>query len=151
MKLRAAALCLALAGCSAATNPDSALTNRAAELFAARTAHLGDFSRVSALVNKVTPASVGSHTLALQTARPPLGLTVNLGQLVTPFATTDFSEDAALLLGLISNVDEVTFTAGRETVTFTATSASKTAGFDVKRLGRDQKVLADYLSKMSND
>ena len=149
-KLQAAALCLVLTGCSSAAGPDSAVPSKAAELFAARTAYLGDNPRVSSLVSKVVAGSVGSYTLELQTARPPLGLTVNIGRPVTPSLKTDFSKDATLLLGLIGNVDEVTFAAGRETHTFTATSASKTAGFDVKKLGKDQQVLADYLRKTAD-
>ena len=104
-----------------------------------RTAYLGNNSRVSSLIGKVVPGSVGNYTLELQTARPPLGLTVNIGRLGTPFAMTDSSENATVLLGLIGNVDEVTFT---------ATSISGTAEFDVKKLGQDQNVLAGYLSKM---
>ena len=83
----------------------------------------------------------------MQTGHAPLGLTVNLRQPVKPFTEADFNKAATLLLGLIANVDVVTFAGGRETHTFTSTSASKTAGFDVKKLGKDQKVLADYLSK----
>ena len=146
-KLPAAALCLALAGCSSSAAPESAVASRAADLFAARTAYLGDNNRVLLLVNKTSPVTAGDFTIELQTARPPLGLTVNIVRLGKPFAPTDWSQPATLLLGLIANVEQVTFTAGRDTVTFTAASASTTAGFDVKQLGKDQKVLADYLGK----
>ena len=147
MKLQAAALCLALAGCGSAVGPESAGASRAADLFAARTAYLGDNSSVMSLINMVAPVSGGSYTMELQTAHAPLGLTVTLRRLIKPLADTDFNQPATLLLGLIGNVDVVTFAAGSETHTFTSTSASKTAGFDVKKLGKDQKALADYLSK----
>ena len=146
-KLQAAVLCLVLAGCGSAAGPGSTGTSRAADLFAARTAYLGDASRVIALVHQVAPASVGDLTMELQTAHAPLGLTVHVQRLTKPFAATDFDQAATLLLGLIANVDEVTFDAGRETHTFTSASATKAAGFDVKQLGKDQKVLTDYLSK----
>ena len=107
MKLYAAALCLLLTGCTFAAGPDSFVDRRAAALFGARIAYLGDFSRVALLVNEVEPTSVGSQTIELQTARPPLGLTINLGQLAEPFASIDFSESATVLIGLIANVEEV--------------------------------------------
>ena len=147
MKLPAAALCLVLTGCSFAAGQHSAVPDRAAELFAARTPYLGDNNRVFLLISGVGPVTAGGYTMELQTGHAPLGLTVNLKQPVKAFTETDFNQAATLLLGLIANVDEVTFAAGGETHTFTSTSASKTAGFDVKKLGKDQKVLAEYLSK----
>lgn len=148
----AAAVVLALTGCGSAppTGPEARARARTTGLFTARTAYLGDNPRILALVAKVGAASDGPFTLALHTTSAPLGLTVNLKHPVKPFRDTDFREAATLLLGLIGNADQVTFTAGSDSYTLTASAASAAVGFEVKRLGRDRQALADYLGRTAD-
>lgn len=145
-----AAVVLALTGCGSASPTGPETRARATGLFAARTPYLGDNSRISALVAKVGAAPDGEFTIALHTTTVPLGLTVNLKHPVKPFRDTDFREPATLLLGLIGNADQVTFTAGSDSYTLTASAASAAVGFEVKRLGQDRQALADYLGKTAD-
>ena len=114
-------------------------------MWSARSAYVGDNSRVMALVREVGPGTEGSYSIVLQTAKPPYAMTVALTRLDKPFDSTDFSGNATLLLGLVANLDKVSFTSGKHVYSLTAAGASKELGYDVKDLGRDQGKLSAYL------
>ena len=145
---RAAAVLLigvALTGCGSSTSERSDTSSEAQSLWSARSAYVGDNSRVIALVREVGLGSEGSYSIALQTAKPPYAMTVALTRLDKPFDSTDFSGNATLLLGLVANLDKVSVTSGNHAYSLTAADASKELGYDVKELGRDQSKLAAYL------
>lgn len=149
LALLAALGALSATGCDGSATPDAA-SGRAGALWAARTPYVGDNSRVGALVGRVGPAPAGSYTIELHTAAAPLGLTVDLTRLDKPFPATDFHQPAALLLGLIGNADEVTFTSGGDTYSLTAAQASRDVGFDVRRLGQDRGALEAYVRQSTD-
>lgn len=79
-----------------------------------RTPHLGDNSRVVALVGATGPHVVGESTLELRTDQRPYGLVVNFSS-VEPGITAELADGlmtdrAALLMATIGNVDEVRWT-----------------------------------------
>lgn len=135
---------VSLTGCDASSQ-DRDVPSRAESLWSSRVQYLGDNSRVAALVQEVGPAPEGSYTISLQTAKPPYALTLDFERLPKPFEATDFSEPATLLLALVSNLGEVSVTAGGQAYSLTAAAASQDLGYDVKELGRDQGRLREYL------
>jgi len=138
----ALATLVASAGCGTADTADSAES-----LWAARSPHVGDNSRVASLVEALGVGGSGGYDLELQTARAPFGLTVTVQDPEKPFADTDHSGDATLLLGLVANLDEVTITAGPDAFSLSTDAASQELGYDVKQLGRDRAALERYLEQ----
>ena len=136
---------VALTGCGTSTSDTSDTSSTAQSLWSARSAYVGDNSRVAALVHEVGPGPEGSYSIVLQTAKPPYAMTVALAELDKPFDRTDFSGKATLLLGLVANLDKVSVTSGEHAYSLTAADASKELGYDVKDLGRDQGKLTAYL------
>ena len=143
-------LTLAGTGCGFSTSTSSVAAHRTAALFAARTPYVGDNSRVATLVRETGAAPAGSYTFTLQIEGARRGLQVDLQQWDKPFADTDFREPATLLVGLIGNAGQVTFALGSHRFVLTAAAASAATGFDVKRLGQDRRVLADYLGTVDD-
>jgi hypothetical protein len=137
---------VALAGCGAPTSEQPDTSSEARSLWSARSAYVGDNSRMVALVREVGPGPEGSYSIELQTAKPPYGMTIALTRLDKPFDDTDYSEQATLLLGLVANLDEVSLTSGGRAYSLTSAGASKELGYDVKELGRDQGKLGAYLA-----
>lgn len=135
---------VALTGCGGAPEVSEG-RSRAESLWSSRTPYVGDNSRVAALVREVGPAPEGSYSISLESAKPPYTLTIQMEHLDKPFADTDFSEQATLLLGLVDNLDEVSVTSGEHAYSLTADAASGELGYDVKELGRDQRRLTAYL------
>jgi hypothetical protein len=136
---------VASAGCDTA---DTAATADSADsLWAARSPYVGDNSRVASLVEALGVGGSGGYDLELQTARAPFGLTVTVQDPEKPFADTDHSGDATLLLGLVANLDEVTITAGQDAFSLSTGAASQELGYDVKQLGRDRTALEHYLEQ----
>lgn len=136
---------VAATGCAASSDGPAA-SDRATTLWAARTPHVGDNSRVDALVGIVGPAPQGSYTISLQTAQKPYGLTLSMDSLQKPFELLSFDEPATLLLGLVANLDEVSITSHGKAYSLTTAEASKDLGYDVKELGRDQRKLTAYVT-----
>lgn len=153
MRSHLAALALltlvALTGCGGSPN-DANVPSRAQALWSSRARYVGDSSRVAVLVREVGPAPEGSYRISLETAKPPYALTIELERLHKPFDATDFREPATLLLGLVTNLDRVSVTSSGHAYSFTAASASKDLGYDVKELGRDQSRLTAYLDANSD-
>jgi hypothetical protein len=148
MNTRGAAVVLigvALAGCGTPAPEQSEASSRAQSLWSARSAYVGDSSRMTALVGEVGFGPQGSYRIELQTAIPPYAVAVALTRLGKPFANTDFSGNATLLLGLVANLDKVSVTSGGQTYTLTSAGASQQLGYDVKELGRDRGRLTAYL------
>jgi hypothetical protein len=141
----------ASAGCSTADTADTADTASSAEsLWAARSPYVGDNSRVASLVEALDVGGSGGYDLELQTARAPFGLTVTVREPEKPFADTDHTGDATLLLGLVANLDEVTIAAGRDDFSLSTDAASQELGYDVKQLGRDRAALEHYLEQAAD-
>lgn len=140
---------MALTGCGGSPK-DPDVSSRAESLWSSRVRHLGDSSRVAALVREVGPAPEGSYSMSLHTAKPPYALTMELERLHKPFGATDFSEPATLLLGLVTNLDRVSVTSSGHAYSLTAAKASKELGYDVKELGRDHGRLTAYLDANSD-
>lgn len=122
-------LTLAGTGCGFSTSTSSVAAHRTAALFAARTPYVGDNSRVATLVRETGAAPAGSYTFTLQIEGARRGLQVDLQQWDKPFADTDLGSHRFVL---------------------TAAAASAATGFDVKRLGQDRRVLADYLGTVDD-
>lgn len=110
---------LMLTGCAVSTQDrgevtkDSPLSQAVdiASLHENRTQHLGDNSRVVALVDATGPEAVGELTLELHTDHRPYGLVLDFSS-VAPGVTDDVADDlmtdrAVLLMATIDNVDEV--------------------------------------------
>ncbi len=137
---------VALTGCGTSASEGSDASSQARLLWSARGAYVGDNSRDIALVREVGLGSEGSFRIELQTAQPPYAMTVALSsRLDKPFADTDFSGNATLLLGLVENLDKVSVTSGAQAYSLTSAGASRRLGYDVKELGRDQRRLTAYL------
>ncbi len=137
-------LAAALTGCGGSLK-DSDSPSSAQSLWSSRTPYVGDSSRVAALVRELGPAPDGSYSISLQTTKRPYALTIALERLDKPFGSTDFSEPATLLLGLVTNLDRVSFTSSGHAYVLTADVASKELGYDVKELGRHHSTLTAYL------
>jgi hypothetical protein len=102
---------------------------------------------VVALVRQVGPGPEGTYSVALQTAKPPYALTVDLQRVDKPFSDTDFAEPATLLLGLVDNLAKVRFTHDSQEYSLTATQATRSLGYDVKELGRNQGTLTSFVDR----
>jgi len=139
----------AVVGCGGSSEKPE-VVGRAQLLWSSRAPYVGDHSRVAALVGEVGVAREGSYSIRLQTVKLPYQLAVALKRPDKPFAVTDFSEQATLLLGLVGNLDQVSVSSGESNYVLTAMAASKDLGYDVKRLGQDEKVLLGYLHKRSD-
>jgi hypothetical protein len=162
MKLRNALCALAigvvaLGGCTSATvdgpttgsltaNPDA----RAAAIWANRTAYAGDNSKVIALADVAGFGERGTYSLTLWTTRKPYAVTITLMDSAKPFADTDFSAPATIMLGSVTNLDSVRVTSGSESYTLTAQEATARLGHDVKTLGRDRAGLEDYVRSLAD-
>ena len=150
-RVTALALLMLVALTSCGGSPkDLDVPSRAQSLWSTRVRHLGDSSRVAALVREVAPAPEGSYSISLQTAKPPCALTIEMERLHKPFDATDFSEPATLLLGLVTYLDKVSVTSSGHAYSLTAAEASEDLGYDVKELGRDQSRLTAYLDANSD-
>ena len=147
-----------LAGCSATSGrdgtPSGAPTDAAgrlvASLWADRTAHVGDNSKVIALVGDSGLDAIGPRTISLQTRSAPYGLTVRYPEPVKAGGPFDVTPQATLLLGTVGNLDHVTVEANGSRFTLTAAEASKALGHDVKQLGTDRGALARYVSSLDD-
>lgn len=136
-------------GCGGSSaKPDVAVHTQS--LWSFRSPYVGDNSRVAALVSEVGVARAGSYIISLQTAKSPYRLTIALKGTEKPFAATNFSDQATLLLGLIGNLDEVSISSGPSRYVLTTGAASKKLGYDVKRLGQDKVTLSQYLDKRND-
>lgn len=149
MKSRVAAISLligtTLTGCGTAPTESPDTDRRAATLWAERTPHVGDNSKVAALVSDAGFGPGGTYTIELQTEQAPYGVTVRFHSLAKPFDATDFSSQATLLLGLVANLDHVAVRSDGHIYSLTATLASQHLGYDVKDLGQHQDKLIGYL------
>jgi hypothetical protein len=137
-----------LAGCSGRSS--SASPSEAQRLWSSRTAYVGDSSRVADLVREIGPAPAGGYTLSLQTEKQPYSLEVAIPRPAKPFRDTDFAPQATLLLGLVANLDRVSFSSGDRSYSLSVAEASTKLGYDVKELGRDQSRLDAYLHAQSD-
>lgn len=133
-----------VAGCSPSPRTGAELTHSQA-LWDARTAYVGDNSRVAALVSLTGPFPQGSYTLSLETTSTPYGLTINVTTPDKPCSDVSSEQAQRLLLGLVANLDRVTVRCEGETHTETVVEATRALGFDVKVLGRDRDRLAAYV------
>lgn len=140
---------IALTGCTE-TAPPPDPTTRAESLWSARTPYVGDSSKVASLVREVQPEDAGAYTIVLQTTSEPYGLTIEMTEADDLAERTALTERATLLLGLVENLDEVSFAAADDTYTVTRADASADLGFDVKELGRARGTLTTYLGAESD-
>lgn len=136
-----------LGGCSTPNDEKSDPPGGAQSLWADRTDFVGDNSRVAALVDHTGFGPAGTYALSLQSKQTPYSITVAFDHLDKPFVDIDFSAEATLVLGLVANLDAVTVTSDDSAYALTASEASAALGFDVKELGRDQTMLAEYLDR----
>ncbi len=155
-----------LAGCAgdgsaerADVTMDSALSEAVdvASLEENRTPHLGDNSRVVALVGATGPRAVGESTLELRTDQQPYGLVLNFSA-VADGVTADVADDlmtdrAALLLATIDNVDEVRWTLPEdvdqgEGGVLTRAEADALVGSSVADIGATAEGLEELVSRL---
>ncbi|MER7070131.1 DUF4825 domain-containing protein [Terrabacter sp. NPDC000476] len=113
-------------------------------LWVDRSEHVGDNSRVVALVADVGLAAPGRPTLELQTSTRPYGVTIRYADGVHA-DPAELTRPATLLLGTIGNLGRVRVEADGTTFTFSAADATRALGYDVKRLGQDRGALEAYL------
>ena len=150
MKCRAAAyallLGLALSGCGNPSTGSPDADPRAASLWSDRTPYVGDNSKMVALVSQAGFGPTDAYTIELQTERAPYGVTVKFHSLSKSFDSTDFRQQATLLLGLVDNLDHVDVRSDAHVYSLTAADASKRLGYDVKALGRDKGKLIAYVN-----
>ena len=147
-----------LTACSATSGRDAAPSGAPADpserliasLWADRTAHVGDNSKVIALVGDSGLDDIGPRTISLQTAHAPYGLTVRYPDPVKAGGPVDVTPQATLLLGTIGNLDRVTVEINGSTSTLTAAAASRALGHDVKQLGTDRDALARYVASLDD-
>lgn len=139
-------IAVVLAACSAtSTGPDRPPTRSATGPLAANvdltaladnhTAHVGDNSRMVALVAAVHPEVVGSRTIALQTRRQPYGLELRLDTVRDGMGRTSvlraLQRRAVLLMACTDNLGVVTWTLPHPmpaTGQFTRVEATRMAG-----------------------
>lgn len=124
-----------------------------------RTPHLGDNSRVVALVSATSPDAVGESTLELRTHERPYGLVLNFSS-VADGVTADVADGlmrdrAALLLATIDNVDEVRWTLPEdadqeEGGVLTRAEADALVGSPVAELGATADGLAELVSQLED-
>jgi len=145
--IAALAVAVTMGGCAAAGFEPADSPNAAQSLWSARTDFIGDNSSVAELADDAGFGPAGTYSLSLQTEQSPYVMTVALDTLDKPFDDVDFSAPATLMLGLVANLDQVSVTSDDHTYSLTASDASKTLGFDVKKLGRDKTRLAAYLDR----
>ncbi|WP_158274470.1 DUF4825 domain-containing protein [Cellulomonas sp. WB94] len=138
-------IAVTLGGCAPSGAEKSDPPNRVQSLWSARTDFVGDSSRVAELADQAGFGPAGTYSLALQTKQAPYAMTVAFDHLDKPFDDVDFSANATLMLGLVSNLDMVSVTADDHSYSLTASAASTSLGFDVKELGRDETKLEAYL------
>lgn len=138
---------MGLAACSGTSTPSRSV---AETLWSSRTPYVGDNSRVADLVREVGPAPEGGYTLRLQTEQAPYSLDVDIPQPARPFESIDFRPQATLLLGLVANLDRVSFSSGERSYSLSAAEASTKLGYDVKQLGRDHARLVAFLDARSD-
>jgi len=156
--LTTAAAAVSLAGCSATAGRDATASEAPADasgrlvasLWADRTAHVGDNSKVIALIGDSGFDDIGPRTISLQTGSAPYGLTVRYPAPVKSGGPIDMTPQATLLLGTVGNLDHVTVVANGSTFTLAAADASRALGHDVKRLGTDRAALARYVSSLDD-
>ncbi|WP_076261736.1 DUF4825 domain-containing protein [Intrasporangium flavum] len=147
-----------LTGCSATSGrdatpseaPTDASGRLVAQLWADRTAHVGDNSKVIALVGDTGLDALGRRTISLQTDRSPYGVTVRFPDPVKSGGPVDVTSQATLLLGTVGNLERVTVEANGTTFTLTAAAASQALGHDVKQLGTDRAALEQYVSSLDD-
>lgn len=113
-------------------------------LWVDRSEHVGDNSKVIALVADVGLAAPGRPTLELQTSARPYGVTIRYADGVHA-DPTELTRPATLLLGTIGNLGRVRVEADGTTFTLSAADATRALGYDVKRLGQDRSALEAYL------
>ena len=157
---------LVLAGCAgdgteerADVTMDSALSEAVdvASLEEHRTPHLGDNSRVVALVGATSPHAVGESTLELRTDQRPYGLVLSFSA-VADGVTADVADDlmtdrATLLLATIDKVDEVRWTLPEEVDqgeggVLTRAEADALVGFSVADVGATAEGLEELVSRL---
>ena len=157
---------LVLAGCAGADDradvtPETPLPEAVdvASLEENRTPHLGDNSRVVALVGATRPDAVGESTIELETAERPYGLVLHFSS-VADGVTADVADGlltdrATLLLATIDNVDEVRWTlpqgagAGEGGV-LTRAEADALVGAPVADAGATAEGLTELLSLLED-
>lgn len=145
-----------LSGCTVSASQDQVAVAAGAgvdaeshALWEHRSPFVGDNSKVIALISDANFGPAGSYTIKLQTERAPYGLTVAFpGADVSgkPLEAVNFTPCATKVLGTVGNLEWVNVTGkGAAVFSLTAKQASKTLGFDVKELGRDERKLTDYV------
>ncbi|PYG01621.1 protein of unknown function [Georgenia satyanarayanai] len=164
--LAAGGALLVLAGCAGSGDradvPASTVLRDAvdvASLEANRTPHLGDNSRVVALVGATRPDAVGESTLELRTDERPYELVVHFSS-VADGVTADVADGlmadrAALLLATIDNVDEVRWTlpelSGQESDgMLSRAEADALFGSPVAELGATADGLTDLVERLES-
>ena len=137
---------VALTGCSTSATERSDASSQAQSLWSARSAYVGDSSRMTALVREVGLGPAGSYGIELQTAHAPYAMTVAFTKLKAarrhrpqlerdpPARVGRQPRPGVGHLGSAGLLPDV----GR---------CLRKLGYDVKELGRDQRKLTAYLEK----
>lgn len=157
---------LVLTGCTGSADrgdvtPETPLSEAVdvASLEENRTPHLGDNSRVVALVGATRPDAVGESTIELQTAERPYGLVLHFSSVVdgvtADVADSLLTDRATLLLATIDNADEARWTlpegAGTaEGGVLTRAEADALVGAPVADAGATAEGLTELLNQLED-
>jgi hypothetical protein len=128
-----------------ASDPRAGANARAERLWDSRTAYVGSNSKVTALVENAGFADAGPYALTLRTEARPYGVTIRYIADTSKVTPTGIEPSAFLLLGTVSNLQEVRVLAGSTDHVWTAAEASRRLGYDVKVFGKDRSKLAAYV------
>lgn len=119
-------------------------TNR---LWDKRAQYAGDAAEVSQLAEDTDLGGYGEYTLELDTEKEPYGLIIHYTKPVKDFDGLYLDGEAALLLGLIENLDYVEIKSGTDTKKLTCDQANGIMKYDIKTLGQEKAKLQSFIFK----
>lgn len=121
--------------------PLSEIEDKADRLWENKTEYIGNNSETGRLLQETDLKDYGPYTMELDTKKEPYGLVVCYEKPVKEWGDLDPRTEAALLLGLIENLDYVELKNGSKTMKFTCDDADSLLGYDVKQLGQEKSKL----------
>jgi hypothetical protein len=139
---------LVLAGCQSSNTAETQEKEKFQEYYDARVQHLGDNSKVSALLDTIGAGALGEYTIALNTDKEPYGLTVNYSKLKNEgdeakFGNTGRIEYACFALALIENLSEIDVNYKDHIYRLTIAEANEIVKGDIKDYGRTAEKLKE--------
>lgn len=127
--------------------PLSEIETKADRLWEKKTQYIGNNTKVAHLLQETDLKDGGAYTMELDTEKEPYGLIVHYDKPVKEWDDWYSDTEAALLLGLIENLDYVELRSGTETNKITCDDADGILGYDVKQLGKEKAKLQAVVLK----